>query len=856
MNLLHISGYRFFLRHPAQLTLSLIGIAMGVAVIVAVDIAQKSAQQAFSFSMEQVSGRATHSIRCYPETCPDSLYKKIRSDIGFRSSAPIVDQYISIANDKDLSNSRTMRILGLDPFADNPFRDYLRTMQSAAADLGKFIISANGILLSPTTAQSLGKTEGDRVTALVSGKKIPLKILSLLPQSEKSSALENLILTDISTAKEIFSMGTRLDRIDLMVSSKRDQDKLKQIAASLPGNAFIEKTGTASKDAQTITSAFRLNLMAMSLLSIVVGGFLIFNTLSFSVVQRREMMGLFRAMGVTRKEIFRKIMLEALLFGLVGSILGIALGELMSGSFIKIILNTINNLYFTLSVEKVETPLSSYIIGFILGIAVSLAAAFIPAQEVTRYSPGVTMHRSSSIQDVLARVPLFSLAGLAALLLALLALLIPGRYILPGFVGLFAMIIGLSLLTPWSTVKLVSLLNRFLKNINNFHIRIGIQNIIRNMNRTGLAIASLAIAISVTIGVGTMIESFRYTVVDWLGSRLSADIFVTVPGNMRRQRNNTLPYELAAKIEKIRGVQEISVFRQVEVPSSVGKIFLRAIRVGERTKKKKYFNKKKFDNAQTWKLLESKPVAVISETLAYKKNLKLGDRVTLFSPSGKIDFEIIAIYNDYSSDRGQITLSDTLYRKIWQDDRVSGVSVYLQNLANTKIEAERIKKEIRKLGGKERALLVQSQKSLMNFSIEVFDRTFLITYVLQFIAIVVSFIAILSSLMALQLERKKELGMMRAIGLKKEEIRLQVFSQSLVTGLIAGLLSLPLGNALSYVLIEVINRRSFGWNFPFIFQADLNLYALLLAVFSAFLASIYPALRMANTPVYEALRDE
>ena len=243
---------------------------------------------------------------------------------------------------------------------------------------------------------------------------------------------------------------------------------------------------------------------------------------------------------------------------------------------------------------------------------------------------------------------------------------------------------------------------------------------------------------------------------------------------------------------------------------------------------------------------------IISEPLAYRTGLGAGDRIELATPAGPYPVTIAGVYYDYSSERGVLFLDLDLYRRLWEDDRLTALSVHAADGADlTELESS-----VRSTLGPNNRLQVLSNHELRARSLEVFDRTFLITGVLRTLAVLVAFVGVLSSLMALQLERTRELGVLRACGLTPGQLWRLVTQQTGLMGLVAGLLSLPVGIVMAAIMIFIINRRSFGWSLAMEIAPTSLAQALIVAILAALLAGSYPAWRMARTSPAESLREE
>jgi len=317
-NLLTRSSLRFLLRHPWQFGLSVLGIALGVAIVVSIDIANYSSATAFNLSMNAVAGKSTHQITGTAEGIPDSLYRFFKKEKGIRNIAPVIESYVSIPD----SNKRVFKLLGVDIFAERPFRDYLsQTGISLNGGLKDFLTLPNSVILSKESLDKLKKVIGDTLTVLINGKQKVLYITGIINEDEQNrSALENLFITDIASAQELTGKNDKIDYIDLIIKNVQEEQQIKSL---LPDGYQLQKSGSRSETAEQMLEAFNINLTSLSLLALIVGLFLIYNTMTYSVVQRRVLIGTLRSIGVTSKEILGMILREALIMGIIRTVTGL-----------------------------------------------------------------------------------------------------------------------------------------------------------------------------------------------------------------------------------------------------------------------------------------------------------------------------------------------------------------------------------------------------------------------------------------------------------------------------------------------------------------------------------------------------
>jgi putative ABC transport system permease protein len=867
--LLRIS-LRYLLRHAWQSGLCVLGVALGVAVVVSIDLTNASASRAFELSTESIAGRATHQVIGGPGGLDEALYRDLRVGLGLRQSAPIVDGYVSVPTLEGI----TLQLLGVDPLAEAPFRSYLGGVGGGAAtsggepvDLAVLLVEPGAVLLAQQTAQRYGLELGDTLTLQVGSQQREARLVGLLqPQDEQAQrTLEGTLIADIATAQELLGEVGNLSRIDLILP---DEAAAEEVRAVLPAGAELTRPEARSNTLQQMTAAFELNLAALSLLALIVGVFLIYNTMTFSVVQRRELLGTLRCLGVTRWQVAALVLSEALLIGLVGALLGLVLGVLLGRSLIGMVTQTITDLYFVVTIRELSVDPFVLLKGFALGVVATLGAALVPTREATLAPPRVAQRRSSIEEGVRRAVPWATLAGFVLLLLGGVLLLLGGSVgdwrlvqgewllnspegaLVSAFTALFFIVIGFALLTPGATMLLMRLLRPLLGGLFGLLGRMAARDAVASLSRTSVAIAALMVAVSVTIGVGIMVGSFRQTVVTWLDQSLRADIYVSAPGNTATRIDTTVDRAIVDDFLAVPGVVGRALFRTVQVDTAIGPTTLVAI---ER-------DPQQSDAAPQYKEAGPQPLAAledgavfISEPLAYRLELGVGDTLTLQTPQGARDFPIAAVYYDYSSDRGVIRLDYATFRAIWDDPQLSSFALYTAPEANT----DSIVRDLREVAADSgQDLIIRSNQALRENTLTIFDRTFAITAVLQMLATVVAFIGILSALMALQLERGREFAMLRANGLTRRQLWGLVLSQTSLVGLTAGLLALPVGLVLALVLVFVINRRSFGWTLDMSLDPALFGQALLVALLAALLAGLYPAWRMARTNPALALREE
>jgi putative ABC transport system permease protein len=852
------AGWRYLLRHPGQTVLMVLGIALGVAVMVAIDLANSAAARAFDLTTDSVAGRATHQIVGGPAGLDEAIYTRLRVEGGVELAAPVVSAYVSSPQLGD----RPIQLLGVDPFAEAPFRSYLAgptagsvADPAAVGQLVAFLTRPGALLISEELARDQGLAIGDRITLDTGGRQSEGVIAGLLRPSDSLSrrALAGLILADIATAQEITGAPGRLGHVDLILP-EGDAALASRIAALLPKDAQVLPVQARSGALAQMTTAFRTNLTALSLLALVVGMFLIYNSMTFSVVQRRPLFGTLRCLGATREEIGGLVLGEAAVVGAIGSLLGLGLGILLGQGAVRLVTQTINDLYFVVTVRGIAIEPVSLVKGAVLGMLATLGSAALPAWEAATVPPRLALSRSGLEEKARRAVPLTAGCGVLALLAGGGLLAVPTRNLAISFAGIFFVTIGFALLTPIATRVLMERLAPVLGRLVGVLGRMAPRTVTGALSRTAVAIAALMVAVSVTVGVGLMVGSFRATVVTWLGQTLWGDVYIAAPALTATRSSAPLDPAVFEIARRWPGVERADVLRSVDVASPQGPVAVSAVSDADFTRPRIFVSTDGGRDAAARAVKEGAVLA--SEPLANRLGLPArGARITLTTDRGPHDFPVAGIYRDYSSSQGVVMMGLDLYRSLWDDPAITAIALDLAPGTDPDGVVEELGDQ---LAGVQRAerVLVRPNRALRAEALNVFDRAFAITGALQLLAALVAFIGVLSALLSLQLERGRELGLLRAVGLTAAQLRGLVLLETGLMGAVAGLLALPTGFSLALILIYIINRRSFGWTLQLQASPEVFLQALALAVVAALLAGVYPAVRMSRMLAAEALRGE
>lgn len=802
--------------------------------MVAVDLANASSAAAFRLSMDTLNGRATHQVVGGPAGVDESVYVDLRVRAGVRGIAPVVEGSAS-------AGGLAISVLGVDPFAEAGFRDYQEAGNASddgLARIRRLLTEPGAVLLAPGTGRRLG-VEADGTLALdVDGRVVRARVAGSLAADER---LQNLLIVDISTAQAWFDTPGRLSRID--VRAGPGAATAAQVRQELPAGLELIEADTRTAAMTEMTAAFMTNLSAMSLLAMLVGLFLIYNSVSFAVLQRRGLIGTLRALGLTRKEVLGLILGEALVLGVVGAATGVLIGLALGDQLVTLVARSINDLYFRVSVTGVALDPLAIGKGFLAGLAATLVASAAPAIEAANVVPSLAQKRSQVESQLRRAVPLLALAGILIALLSFGVIATSGQSLVAGLAALFGLIIGIALVVPLAVRLVVPPLAAFAGAVGGCLPRLAIKGIRDALSRTAVAVVALAVAVSATIGVSVMVDSFRLAVSDWLAGTLRADLYAG------RERGDLEP-GVAMEIEAIAGVADVSTSRRAWIESADGRTRVIALGMAGDS----YAGTRLLDAepGEVWPRFETESVVLVSETFAYRNGLATGDALRLRTETGYESFDIIATYLSYDANSGAVLMSRDSYLRHWSDRGIDALGIYLEAGADPAAVIERLKA----VGQNGQPLRVSSNAALRTASLEVFDRTFVITNVLYWLATGVAMTGILGAMLALELERTRELGLLRALGVTPAQLGGIVSLQAATMGLLAGIAAVPLGLVMADVLIDVINRRSFGWRMDMHVTPSVLVVAVGLAVFSALIAGLYPAFRSGRVQPARAMREE
>jgi len=831
--LFHRLIVRPLFREPVRTTLTILAIALGVAVVLAIDLAGGAATGSFHSSMETLAGDNDLEIVASGGVPESAVGKLALLPYAIRVS-PRIEDYGIIADTK-----KSLPLIGLDLVADGsayPQNGSQSTAdhqsQTESENLFEHLDDADSIWVG----SSAGYKAGDHVGLLINDRVRSYTVRGVYADSNGNEAA---IVMDLAAAQQALNRFGRVDRILLKVPRTPSlEDWQQRLRAVLPAGVEIRPQGTGTIENRRMLAAFRSNLRLLSYISLIVGAFLIYNTISVSVVRRRAEIGIVRALGASRGVILLAFIGEAACFGIASALIGLPLGRFMATGAVRLMAATVESLYVSSRPGSIELSTTSVFLALAIGIGIAVASAYSPAREASQVSPAEAMARGRREYDVRVHKSRDLWLALAVAVVAVAASRAPalaGKPLL-GYLAAILLVVASSLAMPAFVHSLMSFSAKLVGRLLGVEAMLASRSLAASLRRTSVLVGALSTAIAMMTAVGIMVGSFRQTVMIWMGDQLPADLYLRPAGSAAADRHPTISSGLAEELAKLPGVAAIERLRIYEIsyegmPASLGSADLNVLRAHQDSD---FFSGRPREQVLA-ELRDSNAVAV-SEPFTYKHHVRAGDSLLLSLGETQASFRIVDVFYDYSSERGSILMDRNTMLKYLPDPAPSNLAIYVSQGA----QLEKVRAEIEKVAAGHRVLMF-SNRDLRGEAIRIFDRTFAITYALEAVAVFVAVMGIAGALLALVIDRRRELGLLRFLGAAAGQVRKLILVEAGLLGLLANLAGLALGFALSLILIYVINKQSFGWTIRFHWPVEVLLGALTVVYGATVLAGIYPA---------------
>ena len=844
------------LLRPQAAMLSILSIALGVAVFLAITIANRGAVESFHRAFAMITGKADLEIR---GRVPESVLPEVIKTTGVAEATPMVEAMVTLPD----YPGESLHLVGIDPFTAAGLLTLAPTFGSGEkdgeGDLAEWLGDDTGIALLREFSGRHHLKQGDTIRLQGAGPPRQLILRHLIRTDDASAeGRGGIAALDLAKAQEWVGESGYLSAILIKLRDPAEKQAVtERLQQLLPQDVTVQPPARRTQQVDIMLAAFRLNLTALSLVSLMVGMFFVGNSAAASVVRRRVSLGILRALGTSRPMILAMVLVEAALSGCIGSLLGILASPLIAGILAAPVAQTVTALYLPVDAHGGwPSPLEA-VAGIVAGILAALVAAWIPAQQAAAVDPTKVLHPGTAPE--IFPMPALPLAcwGAGVLLLGCLCSLgaLYGGVALLGFGAAFFVLAGFSLMVPLVAVAAAGLLRRVLARpllARGAILRIALEQTMRSLHRTAPTIAALAAAAAMTVGISVMIHSFRGSVITWTGRTLTADLFIAPTANELLGLEHTMPETATEWWRKQPAVSAVGTFREVETRSVEGAQVTLGVISGPARGSIDFLHG---EVTKKTKALERGEGVALSESLARRLKLGPGDKLVLSGPRGPLTLNVIDLYRDYTRDRGIAMIGADYFAKVWGAQGVHSLAIEFTPGTPEKVRDDVIASFFSAFGGKE-AFICYSNHALKARILEIFNQTFAVTAVLKTISIAVAIGGVMLTLGILVMERTRELGVLKAIGASRGQIVRVMLAEASLIGLLASLVGIVSGAALALVLTWVINKAFFGWSIDLAYPwPDIAVLPLWMTA-AALVAGLIPALHASMVPPASELRME
>ena len=836
---------------PGRTLLTLLGVALGVALIFAIEVVNGSVMASFRNSIDQMAGK-TALVVGEGTGVDEELLDVVRGVPGVAVAAPVIQEVV-----RDVARDTQLVVLAVDTMADDEVREYHVGEDETVKvkdDLA-FLNDPRGILLAASYAKKNAVPEGAVLQLETTHGRSDFNVRGLLaPQGPAKVFGGDLLVMDVYAAQITFERGKRFDRIDIVPVKGEDTNELAQrISRAIGQKASVTRPEQRSKDADQLLASFELGLSIASLVALLVGGFIVYNALAIAVAQRRREIGIMRALGATRTQVLGLFVGEGVMIGLIGSALGVGLGLLLGRSALATASASVSELYATVKPEALKVEPGQLILALTVGVGASFVAALFPARAASHIEPTVAMNKRAqpstgalggSGRTLLASAAMLGLAAIVALVAHAREDLLLG----------VSVSVFLSLATVFLAPALALFLARIARRLiqrRSINLRLGLLGFERNTGRNAIAIAALGMALANVVNIACFLESMKQNTISWFERSLRADILVFAGSKVQGRFERSLPETMLA---------ELSALPKVS--------FVNPLRMVRQQFRDKPFNLDAFDFEhyaqhdelpivagdldQAVEEIRTGQGVAASEAFARQFSVKLGDTLSLQTPSGPRDFRVSLVYVDYSSELGILSMSRNVFVKLWKDTKVDSFGLYITDPAAAGALRERI---VREMGSKHQ-LVVLGNAEYKSEVLAMFDRSFSLMRSMEIIAIIVALLGIVNTLFVSVIDRTTELGTLKAIGAVSQQVKRMFVTEALMIGASSAVLGVGGGLLISIYTVKELLRFQMGWNIAWQASPMAVLETVCVALLVAVVGAWLPMRNAARLSVVEALQYE
>ncbi|HEX4595600.1 MAG TPA: FtsX-like permease family protein [Bryobacteraceae bacterium] len=850
MILLRLISWPYIRKHLLRWMLTVAGIVLGVAVFVGMHTANQSVLFAFRHTVDQIAGATQLQISSGETGFDENVLDRVQAVPGVRVAVPIVEAVVST----NLKGQGNVLILGVDMTGDRSLRDYdLKGEENAAIDDPMiFLAQPDSLIIADTFARENSLAIGSKVPmGTMDGEKV-FTVRGIMKSGGLTSAFGgNLAVMDVYAAQKVFGRGRKFDRIDLAVKDGQRVDDVRAKLQAALGTGFqVEPPSARGQQFESISRIYALTANITSAFALFIGMFIIYNTFQIAVTQRRSEIGILRALGATRGQIRTLFLGESAVAGLFGSIAGLLMGILIARAMTGYIGALLGELYgIAQKADEISTDPKLMTFAVVLGVITSVIAAFIPARNAARIDPVQALQKGKYQQLSAGENRMRRIAALVVAALALGCALL-SRYPILFYVGDALAVLAALLLTPTLAQCVARALRPVLKWLRPVEGTLAVDSLLQAPRRTSGAVAALMLSLALVVALGGLTRASYDSIFQWLTVALNPDLFIS-PSESLTERSFRFPESMAGQLRAIPGIAEVQSVRDARIEVRGTPIMFVATDV-EALRHRATLPPVAGDQNEMFRRAAAGQAILASENFALLRGYKLGDVVDIPSPGGVLHLPIAGIVTDYSDEQGAILMDRAVYKRYWNDDTINIFRLYL---APGAVEAD-VKRRILETFGNQRRLFVLTNREVRQYIVRLTDQWFGITYIQIAVAVLVAVLGIVNTLTVSITDRRRELGVLQAVGGLRSQVRHTIWLEALTIGMVGLILGLAFGALQLYYSLRISAEDIAGLrlDYEYPYQISLVLLPVILAV--AFLSAIGPAESAVRGSLVEALEYE
>jgi putative ABC transport system permease protein len=850
MILLRLISWPYFRRHILRTALTTAGIVLGVAVFVGMHTANESVLSAFNHTVDRIAGKTELQVSAGETGFNESVLEEVQASPAVRIAVPVIEAVV----DSRVAGQGNLLVLGTDLTGDRSLRDYdLESGDEAVIDDPLvFLAQPDSIIVTKEFAASNGLTVNGRLTLGTAIGDRQFTVRGIMKPSGLSSAFGgNLAIMDIYAAQKMFGRGRTFDRIDL---AARPGFTLADAQADLRqrlGPGFqIDPPSSRGRQFESMVAAYSMMVNISSLFALFIGMFIIYNSFAIAVTERRAEIGILRALGATRRQIRGLFLGESAITGLIGSLGGLLFGMLIARGIAASIGSLIADFYgIPQRADELSTSPLILTGALLIGIVTSIIAALIPARQAARVDPVQALQKGKFqvVSPDESRLRLTAAAGLGVISMACLA---GGGSRVVFYVGYVLAITVSLLLGPLLALALSRALRPLLKWIRPVEGALAADSLIQAPRRTSASVAAVMLSLALVVAFAGMARASYGSIIDWMDGALNPDLFVA-PSPDIVIRTLRFPESMGGELAEVPGVRRIQPVRNARVMFGGTPVMIVAVdiaSIAETAKRPPVEG----DADEMYRLTAAGRGLMLSDNLAQLQHRHAGDTVELPAPNGVIRVPIAGIVVDYSDQQGTILMDRSLFKKYWQDDSVNVFRVYLSGGASVAEVKQRI---LAKYAG-QRQMFVLTNREVRAYILRITDQWFALSGVQIAVAVLVAILGIVNTLTVSITDRRRELGVLQAVGGLHGQIRRTIWMEALSIGTLGLVLGYALGAINLYYILEIVHRDIAGMRFDYQFPTSVTLALVPTMLGAAFVAAIWPAESAIRGSLVEALEYE